>query len=154
MGQQDQHITAHDASVKITTSGSAINLSGHGNTVDFDLGMATVAHPPGYNATVQVNKEIIKSFAGTYGGWWAGSNSGWILDSVAACLIALFGNSDTCQTMIHVAPAGSAAGSMNYSACINLTSMPVSFPSDNYATMGFSFNLRKGTLTTACTNWS
>ena len=145
---QDQHIVANDASVKVVCGAGTITLSGHGNTVDFRIavGMAEVT---GAADTFQRDAEEIAALTGTYNGWWAGSHSSNVSNSQAACMMSLVVNCGACQAMLYVAPGGSTAGSLGYIACINVTGMPMSFPSDNYATMDFGFNLRAGSLT-AC----
>jgi len=142
------HLHPKNASVKVVCGAGSIAMSAHGNSVDIDFN-ADDLECSAYGDTSHTFIQGLTNFTLSYNGWWAGSHATNVSDSTAACLMALVGNSAACAPMIWVSPAGSAAGSLCYVACVNVQATPISIPTDNIATMNAQFTARAGSLT-AC----
>lgn len=141
------HIHTKNVSVRIWNSASAIlNVSGNGNTIDIDYN-ADDLEATAYGDQAHTFLAGLTNYTITYSGWWAGSHATDVTESVAACIFNLVGASD--GAMVQVNPSGSTAGSLAYAACVNIQALPMSFPTDNIATMGFTCTARAGSLT-AC----
>ena len=97
-----------------------------------------------YGDNTHVNLAGLMNYGITVDGFWAGSGATSSACVIEACLIALQTNG-----MIHISPAGSAAGSMAYVACVNFQSVDMTFPVENICTLSFSCTPRAGSLS-AC----
>jgi len=148
------HIHSKNASVKVVCGAGALSLSAHGNSVDIDYNADDI-ECSAYGDTSHTFIQGLTNFTYSYNGWWAGSHATEVGDSIAACLMALVGNSSACVPVIWVSPAGSTAGSLCYVACVNVQATPMSVPTDGIATMNANFTARAGSIT-ACadSDWS
>ena len=139
------HISGRNCSVRFwDTTGASHALDPHGNNVDINY-TADDQETTAYGDNTHVNLSGLRNYGITFSGWWAGSGEA----SAASLLYELIG---ACAgTTVQVNPAGSAAGSMAYAACVNLSSQDMGFPVDNIATMSWSATPRAGSLS-ACAN--
>jgi len=144
------HIHSKNASVIVKCGPGNIILSAHGNSVDIDYNADDI-ECSAYGDTSHTFIQGLTNFTYSYNGWWAGSHADDVSNSTAACLMALVGNSSACTPMICVAPAGSTAGSLCYTACVNVQATPMSVPTDGIATMNANFTARAGSVTVSTT---
>ena len=145
---QTGHIHPKNASIRIVCGAGTINLSAHGNSMDISK-TSDDLEATAYGDTAHTFLDGLTVFSFDYSGWWAGSHATDVSDSTAASLLQLTGQSSVCRPVLWFAPAGSAAGSICYLACVNVQSTPMSFPADNIATMNATFTARAGSLS-AC----
>jgi hypothetical protein len=148
------HIHSKNASVKVVCGAGDIILSAHGNSVDVDYNADDI-ECSAFGDSSHTFIQGLTNGTFSYNGWWAGSDTTDVSDSVAACLMALVGNSSACTAMFWLSPAGSAAGSLCYVGCVNVQATPISVPTDGIATMNANFTMRAGSIT-ACADsvWS
>ena len=142
------HIHPKNASVKIVCGAGTINLSAHGNNTDIENN-ADDLEATAYNDTAHTFLQGLTNFSISYSGWWSGSHATNVSDSEAACMHSLIHNSAACAPVFWISPAGSAAGSLYYVACVNVQAAPIGIPADGIATMNATFTARAGSLT-AC----
>lgn len=146
---QTGHIFSKDCSVKLVCGGGSMLLTAHGNSVDIDVN-ADDLEATAFGDQAHTFLQGLTNFTINYSGWWAGCDVSGCSDttqSIASCALTLVSQSSACTPVVWVAPAGSAAGSLTYVACVNVQSAPVSFTSDSIATMNISFTARAGSLT-------
>lgn len=150
---QTGHILGKNCCVKVVCGGGSMLLTAHGNSVDLDYN-ADDHEATAFGDSSHTYLQGLTNFTINYSGWWAGCDVSGCSDttqSIAACTATLLEESSACTPVIWVAPAGSAAGSVTYVACVNVQAMPMSFPADSIATMNISFTARAGSLTCGST---
>ena len=131
-------IIARNCSVRLWDSSGSLSITAYGNNVTISES-ADDAERTAYGDDTHVNIAGLKNFSISYSGWWAGCNA-----TPPACrLHTLIGGSDA---MIQINPAGSAAGSPAYGACVNIQSLEVAFPIGEVATMSFTCTPRAGSM--------
>jgi len=141
------HIQAKNCGVRIWDSlGASLNIGAHGNNVDISY-TADDLETTAYGDTTHVNLAGLRNFSVNYSGWWSGSDNGCVASAIFELIGACGG------TMIAIAPAGSAAGSLGYMACVNIPSHDMGFPVDGIATMSFTATPRAGSLSACLCKW-
>jgi hypothetical protein len=97
-----------------------------------------------YGDNTHVNLSGLYNYSISVEGFWAGSGADSSASVIQACLLGASDNG-----MIQFNPAGSAAGSIAYVACVNFGQVNMAFPVDNIATLSFTCTPRAGSLS-AC----
>lgn len=147
------HTVGRNASVRLICGAGTIDLSARTNSVDIEYN-ADGIEVSAFGDTSHTFIQGLTVFTFAVNGWWSGSHASEVLNSEAACLAALVGNSAACECILWVAPAGSAAGSISYSACVNVQSAPVNVPADGVVGMNSSYSARAGSITLSSAAWS
>lgn len=150
---QTGHTICKDGSVKLVCGAGTLALTADGNNVTINSD-ADDLESTNYGDQSHTFFSSLTAYTLDFGGWWSGSHTSDVNNSIAACLLKLQYNNAASKPVIWVAPAGSTAGSLTYLACVNVKTYNISFPVEGVATMSITMTARNGSLSASQYAWT